>query len=130
MILEISFCSDQADRGDRLPQYRSSLLLKPDVFKNKFQVHYPCIEIPNKFVVGYKMDYDGLGRNYPDVRTAKTEQTTYLFVFKPDISNKIMLNIGNFWPSGHGKGTQSEKIIEKYGVVHISTQVVQVAYEE
>jgi len=32
-----------------------------------------------------------------------------------------MLNIVIFGPPGAGKGTQSEKIIEKYGVVHIST---------
>ena len=32
-----------------------------------------------------------------------------------------MLNIVLFGPPGSGKGTQSEKIIEKYGLVHIST---------
>lgn len=32
-----------------------------------------------------------------------------------------MLNIVIFGPPGAGKGTQSEKIIEKYNVVHIST---------
>ena len=32
-----------------------------------------------------------------------------------------MLNIVLFGPPGSGKGTQSQKIIEKYGLVHIST---------
>ena len=32
-----------------------------------------------------------------------------------------MLNVVLFGPPGSGKGTQSEKIIEKYGLVHIST---------
>ncbi|PWD99377.1 adenylate kinase [Marinilabilia rubra] len=32
-----------------------------------------------------------------------------------------MLNIVIFGPPGSGKGTQSEKIIEKYGLAHIST---------
>ena len=32
-----------------------------------------------------------------------------------------MLNIVLFGPPGSGKGTQSEKVIEKYGLVHIST---------
>ena len=32
-----------------------------------------------------------------------------------------MLNVVLFGPPGSGKGTQSEKVIEKYGLVHIST---------
>ena len=32
-----------------------------------------------------------------------------------------MLNVILFGPPGSGKGTQSEKVIEKYGLVHIST---------
>ena len=32
-----------------------------------------------------------------------------------------MLNIVLFGPPGAGKGTQSEKLIEKYGLVHLST---------
>ena len=32
-----------------------------------------------------------------------------------------MLNIINFGAPGSGKGTQSEKLIEKYGLKHIST---------
>src|ERR1700712_2923088 len=32
-----------------------------------------------------------------------------------------MLNIGLFGPPGAGKGTQSQKLIEKYGLIHLST---------
>jgi len=32
-----------------------------------------------------------------------------------------MLNIVLFGPPGAGKGTQSEKLIAKYGLVHLST---------
>lgn len=45
----------------------ASLLLKPDVFKKDFIVDYVAKEIPNKFVLGYGLDYDELGRNLPDL---------------------------------------------------------------
>lgn len=44
-----------------------SLLLKPDVFQNKFPVRYVGFEIPEKFVLGYGLDYDGRGRNLRDI---------------------------------------------------------------
>lgn len=45
----------------------ATLLLKTDVFKNKFKVQYTGIFIPDRFVVGYGMDYDGQGRQLPDI---------------------------------------------------------------
>ncbi len=45
----------------------ASLLLKPDVYKKEFKIDYVAKEIPNKFVVGYGLDYDELGRNLPDL---------------------------------------------------------------
>lgn len=45
----------------------ASLLLKPDVFKKDFKIDYVAKEIPNKFVLGYGLDYDELGRNLPDL---------------------------------------------------------------
>lgn len=44
-----------------------TLLLKPDVFGNQFPVDHIGFEIPNKFVVGYGLDYDGLCRNLADI---------------------------------------------------------------
>lgn len=44
-----------------------TLLQKPDALKFPLDVHYVGFSIPNKFVVGYGLDYDGLGRNYPAV---------------------------------------------------------------
>lgn len=41
----------------------ASLLLKPDVYHKNIKIDYIGIEIPNYFVVGYGLDYDGLGRN-------------------------------------------------------------------
>lgn len=45
----------------------ASLLMKPEVFKNRFTIDYVAKEIPNKFVLGYGLDYDELGRNLPDL---------------------------------------------------------------
>ena len=45
----------------------ASLLLKPEVYKKDFEIHYVAKEIPNKFVLGYGLDYDELGRNLPDL---------------------------------------------------------------
>lgn len=45
----------------------ASLLMKPDVYKKDFTIHYIGREIPNKFVLGYGLDYDELGRNLPDL---------------------------------------------------------------
>ena len=45
----------------------ASLLLKPEVFKKDFTIDYIGKEIPNKFVLGYGLDYDELGRNLRDL---------------------------------------------------------------
>ena len=44
-----------------------TLLLKPEVFGKQFPIDHVGFEIPNKFVIGYGLDYDGLGRNLPDI---------------------------------------------------------------
>jgi hypoxanthine phosphoribosyltransferase len=40
-----------------------SLLIKPEALINPIEIKYGGFEIPNKFVVGYGLDYDGFGRN-------------------------------------------------------------------
>jgi len=44
-----------------------SLLVKPDALQHDLNIKYRGFEIPTDFVVGYGLDYDGLGRNYPDI---------------------------------------------------------------
>ena len=51
----------------------ATLTMKPDVYKLDLPVHYVGIAIPNKFVVGYGLDYDGLGRNLKDIYQLFTE---------------------------------------------------------
>jgi hypoxanthine phosphoribosyltransferase len=45
----------------------ASLLLKPDCLQHKLDVKYVAKSIPNNFVVGYGLDYNGLGRNLRDI---------------------------------------------------------------
>ncbi len=45
----------------------ATLLFKPSAFKRDFKVDYTGMEIPNDFVVGYGLDYNGLGRNLPEI---------------------------------------------------------------
>ena len=50
----------------------ASLLFKPDAFIGKYKPDYVAFEIPNLFVVGYGLDYDGLGRNLNDIYQIKS----------------------------------------------------------
>lgn len=45
----------------------ASFLLKPEAYKKEAKIDYVGIEIPNDFVVGYGLDYDGLGRNMKEI---------------------------------------------------------------
>lgn len=76
----IVIIEDIVDTGLTLERFRETLremepaevmvatcLLKPDAFKDKFPIRYHCFSIPNEFVVGYGLDYDGLGRNSSDI---------------------------------------------------------------
>lgn len=45
----------------------ATLLHKPEATKFQLQLDYIGFSIPNKFVVGYGLDYDGLGRNLKEI---------------------------------------------------------------
>ena len=48
-----------------------SLLVKPSALKYDVPVHHIGFEIEDKFVVGYGLDYDGVGRNLPHIYQKK-----------------------------------------------------------
>ncbi len=51
----------------------ATLLLKKDVFQDRFPIDYFGIDIPNRFVVGYGMDYNGQGRQLKSIYAVKED---------------------------------------------------------
>ena len=47
----------------------ATMLYKPAAYTKNIPLDYVGFEIPNDFVVGYGLDYDGYGRNLPSVYT-------------------------------------------------------------
>jgi len=81
---DIIILEDIIDTGKTLhhflPQLESSqpksikiavLLNKKEALAFPIKVDYACFDIPNKFVVGYGLDYDGLGRNTKEIYQLK-----------------------------------------------------------
>lgn len=45
----------------------ATLLVKPNAFKKNIKLDYVGFEIPNNYVIGYGLDYEGYGRNLSPV---------------------------------------------------------------
>src|SRR5690242_5451157 len=45
----------------------AALLHKPSATVHELKIDYLCFTIPDKFVLGYGLDYDGLGRNIKEI---------------------------------------------------------------
>ena len=86
-----------------------TMLLKPEVYKKDLKLDYVAMKIENRFIVGFGLDYDQLGRNYKDI---------YIL---DDTKPKTMKHFLIFGPPGAGKGTQAARLIERFGLRHVST---------
>ncbi|SZD73748.1 Hypoxanthine-guanine phosphoribosyltransferase [Candidatus Ornithobacterium hominis] len=49
----------------------AALLFKPEAYQKELKVDFIGLSIPDKFVVGYGLDYNGLGRNLPSIYQVK-----------------------------------------------------------
>ena len=47
----------------------ATLFFKPEALQYDLNINYVAMEIPNDFIVGYGLDYDGYGRNLRDIYT-------------------------------------------------------------
>lgn len=65
--LSLEHLIQQLDRLNPLSVSIAALLVKPDAKRFPVDIHFTGFEIGNEFVVGYGMDYDGLGRNLPHI---------------------------------------------------------------
>ena len=48
----------------------ATLFFKPEAYKKNIKLDYIGMDVPNDFLVGYGLDYDGLGRNLQDIYAA------------------------------------------------------------
>jgi hypoxanthine phosphoribosyltransferase len=77
---EVIIVEDIVDTGKTLSQFLpqlehhhpaslkiASLLHKPAAMIHPIKIDYLGFTIPNKFVIGYGLDYDGLGRNIREI---------------------------------------------------------------
>ena len=49
----------------------AALLMKPGKLRVPLDVKYCAMQIPNEFIVGYGLDFDGFGRNYKSIYVVK-----------------------------------------------------------
>ena len=71
--LTIKQVTDQVESLQPKEMKVATLLLKPDIFNNEINLDYVGMEVPNDFIIGYGLDYDGLGRNYRDIYKVVSE---------------------------------------------------------
>ena len=60
---------DLLDKKNPAEVHIASLLVKPGNLRVDLNIPYRCFDIPNDFIVGYGLDYDGEGRNLSSIYT-------------------------------------------------------------
>jgi hypoxanthine phosphoribosyltransferase len=65
--ITINNIQDQLDKLNPKEVKVATLLLKPDSLQKEVSLDYVGLEIPNDFIVGYGLDYNGYGRNLIDI---------------------------------------------------------------
>lgn len=76
----VIICEDIVDTGNTITALKEllysegasdvkicTMLLKPDVYDKDDTIDYVAMSIPNKFIVGFGLDYDEIGRNNKDI---------------------------------------------------------------
>ena len=58
--------------------YVAALIVKPTVYNKAIEIDFTGIKIPDKFIVGYGLDYNGLGRNLRSIYKLATRFTKLL----------------------------------------------------
>ena len=58
---------EQLSKQNPASLHTTTLLFKPDALKLAIKPDYVAIEIPNDFIVGYGLDYEGHGRNLRNI---------------------------------------------------------------
>lgn len=52
----------------------AALVLKPEAYKQNYEIRYCAFEVPDDFIIGFGMDYNGLARNLRDIYRVTDEQ--------------------------------------------------------
>jgi hypoxanthine phosphoribosyltransferase len=71
--ITINNIQDQLDKMNPKEVLVATMLLKPDALQKEVNLKYVGLEIPNDFIVGYGLDYDGYGRNLLDIYSVVKE---------------------------------------------------------
>lgn len=67
--LTMQYVKDKLSKEGAASVKLATMLFKPDSLKCDLKPDYIGIQIPSDFIVGYGLDYDGLGRAYKDIYT-------------------------------------------------------------